>query len=275
MTDADVPSTLICSGLCSLIFNSMGAVDCVRMESLVPRGESDRRRPLHLPSADAIAATQISAFVRHCEQHTGKSFPAYADFERFAIEQSALFWSLFLRWSEVLCGGEPSPVATSPRCEEALFFPRLTLNYVSNLLRLDGAALDASRPALTAVHMDRPAERWTRGQLRDRVTRLSAALSNLGLLPGDRVAMVAYNNAAAVVGALSAAAIGCTVSTGAPDMGSGALINRFAQLEPVLLMADLSGAVGGRRRPAAAATAARARDDPGTALLASCAAAGR
>jgi acetoacetyl-CoA synthetase len=226
----------------------MSAVDCVTMESLVPRSESDRRRPLHFPSADAIAATQLSAFVRHCEQQTGKSFPAYADFERFAIAQSALFWPLFLRWSEVLCDGEPSPVATSARCEEALFFPRLTLNYVSNLLRLDGAALDASRPALTAVHMDRPAERWTRGQLRDRVTRLSAALSNLGLLPGDRVAMVAYNNAAAVVGALSAAAIGCTLSTGAPDMGSGALINRFAQLKPVLLMADLSGAVGGLRQ---------------------------
>ncbi|HEV7441887.1 MAG TPA: acetoacetate--CoA ligase, partial [Steroidobacteraceae bacterium] len=121
----------------------------------------------------------------------------------------------------------------------------LRLNYVENLLRTDLSLCAASKPALTAVHLDRPTEQWSRGELRERVNALAAGLSGLGLTPGSRVAIVAPNSPGAILGCLAAAAIGCTVSTGSPEMGSLALSSRLAQTEPVLLMVDLSEPAAG------------------------------
>ena len=50
---------------------------------------------------------------------------------------------------------------------------------------------------------------------------------------------VAANNPEAIVGALAAAAVGATFSIATPDMGVPALLSRFEQLAPVVLMANL------------------------------------
>src|SRR5258706_10622287 len=160
---------------------------------------SAARQPLFEPSVEWVSATQLTAFIRFCEQRSGRVFPTYSLFERFCIDESRAFWLLFLEWSRLIWEGEQSPVITSDRCEQARFFPRLRLNYVENLLRIDGDDVAASRPALTAVHLDRPTERWSRAELRYRVNALAAALQSLGLGPGSRVALVAHNTTSAIV----------------------------------------------------------------------------
>src|SRR2546423_987799 len=57
---------------------------------------------------------------------------------------------------------------------------------------------------------------------------------------GDRVAAIAGNNVEAVVGALATAAVGATFSSAAPEMGVPALLSRFEQVAPKLLMANLA-----------------------------------
>jgi acetoacetyl-CoA synthetase len=204
-----------------------------------PVAMTPSRRPVYQPSREQIALSQLSAFIRHCEGEVGRTFEDYRAFERFAIDHSADFWALFLRWSGLRFEGSASPAIVGDRCESATFFPDVTLNYVDNLLRLDGEFLAPHRPALSAIHADRPAERWSRGELHARVRALSAGLQELGLDTSSRVAIVANNTPGAIVGCLGAAAIGCTVSTGALDVGTPALVSRFGQVEPSLLLADL------------------------------------
>src|SRR5205085_285033 len=132
-------------------------------------------------------------------------------------------------------------VCTADLCERASFFPELRLNYAENLLRIDGAET-ASRTAVVAHHSSRPCERLTWPELRERVRNLAAHLRLLGVTPGDRVVAVAGNNAEVVVGGLAAVAVGATFSSAAPDMGAPALLGRFEQLNPAILMANLSSA---------------------------------
>jgi acetoacetyl-CoA synthetase len=68
---------------------------------------------------------------------------------------------------------------------------------------------------------------------------VAAALVAEGVGPGDRVAAWIPNIPEAAVYALGALAIGAVVSTASPDFGPAALLDRFGQIEPgVLLVAD-------------------------------------
>jgi len=192
------------------------------------------RDPIFVPDATAMARSQLSAFVRYCETVTGRSYSDYSGFEQFSCNQFRTFWRLFLRWCKLDVEGEIEPVCTGDSCESASFFPRLRVNFVENLLRQEHASDDL--PAVTACHADRPRERLTRGELRDRVRSVAASLRDMGVAEGDRVVAIARNGNDAIVAALATAAVGATFSSCAPDMGVFSILSRFAPIEPVILM---------------------------------------
>ncbi len=181
--------------------------------------------------------SQLSSFRSRCEAWAGHPLPTPADLHAFSVAQRDTFWRLLLEWSGIRWSGRPEPVCTSDVIEEATFFPGLSLNYAENLLcTLPG--VDDSAPALTSLHADRPAERFSRAELRDVVGRTATALTALGLSAGDRAVAIVSNNATAAITALGAASIGVTLATATPDMGRTALAGRFGQVHPVVLLVD-------------------------------------
>jgi acetoacetyl-CoA synthetase len=192
------------------------------------------------PETTAAPDSQLTAFMRYCEAATGARFPDHQAFHQFSVVDYRQFWLLFLRWSGALHDGAPDPVCTDDRCEQASFFPELRLNYAENLLRIDSPE-SADQIAVVAHHVSRPSERLTRREIRDRVRRAAARLRLLGVMPGDRVVAVADNNAELVVGGLAAVAVGASFSSASTDMGAPAVLGRFTQLEPKILMANLDG----------------------------------
>ena len=204
-------------------------------------GDLSEVRTTPAGQATRPAASQLSAFVGFCEQGLGRSFRDHAEFHDFSVSEWRRFWELFLGWSVSIREGPPDPVCVGDECEHAVFFPGCASNYAENLLRVDSPE-DADAPALVARHPSRPADRLSRAELRRRVTSLAVHLRRLGVEPGDRVIAIAGNNAEVVIGALATAAVGATFSSAADDMGAAALLSRFEQLAPKLLMANLDEA---------------------------------
>jgi acetoacetyl-CoA synthetase len=194
------------------------------------------------PSGETIARSQLTEFSDFCAARTGRSFADHAAFHCFSVAEFRCFWRLFLDWSGLLWEGEPEPVCTPDDVEHAFFFPNLRLGYAENLLPIAGPG-DAARPALTACHEARETERLTRGELRERVARLGAALGKLGVSPGDRIVAIAHNNAEAVIAALAATALGASFSSVAPEMGAATVVQRLGQLAPKLLLCHCASAV--------------------------------
>ncbi len=155
------------------------------------------RDPIFVPDATAMARSQLSAFVRYCETVTGRSYGDYSGFEQFSCNEFRTFWRLFLRWCKLDVEGEIEPVCAGDSCESASFFPHLRLNFVENLLQQEHASDDL--PAVTACHAERPRERLTRGELRDRVRSVAASLRDLGVAEGDRVVANAVNSEAKLI----------------------------------------------------------------------------
>ncbi len=196
------------------------------------------RNPILELDPTTPTTSQLKEFVQFCARRTGCSIPDHAAFDRFAVNKFRRFWSLFLEWSQLSVDGSADVVCTEDDCERAVFFPDLWLSYADNVLNIDDPG-DGERTALTACHAGRPTDRLTRRELRDRVAALALGLGELGLGPGDRVVAVVHNDSEAIVAALAVLAVGATLSTAAPDMGSFAVLSRFEQLEPRILLASL------------------------------------
>src|SRR6187402_431671 len=69
----------------------------------------------------------------------------------------------------------------------------------------------------------------------------------LGVVPGDRVAGYLPNIAEAVIAMLAATSIGAIWSSCSPDFGVKGVLDRFGQIEPVLLIAADGYQYAGKR----------------------------
>lgn len=206
-----------------------------------------------MPATVRATQSQWSEFRARCSELAGRPLDGTTDLHDFSLTSPREFWRLLLEWSGLEYEGDVQPVLTDGDVETARFFPNVRLNYTENLLRPLPDVEDA--PALVSRHLGRPTERLTRRELRSRVRDTATALAGLGISATDRVVLVAPNTATAVVTALGVTALGATLSTATPDVGVPALLGRFGQVEPVVLLLDRAGMPGdaGERAEALAA----------------------
>ncbi|HEY2271126.1 MAG TPA: acetoacetate--CoA ligase [Jatrophihabitantaceae bacterium] len=186
------------------------------------------------PSSDAVEHARLTAFLRHCEEHTGQRFATQDDFYRFSVDRFRDFWTLFLDWSGVRYEGDPAVACRGDEVETAEFFPDVRLNYVENLLA--GHPDRDDEPAVVSVHADGSRVALERAELRRKVIAAAAGLAGRGVQAGDRVVAVAANTETLIVASLAVLAVGATLSTAAPDMGVDSILARFRQLDPTVLL---------------------------------------
>ncbi len=170
----------------------------------------------------------------HCaEAETGRRFESYRDLHRWSVESREDFWRLAWDFCEVI--GEPGEapfLEDAERMPGARFFPNASLNFAENLLR-------RSDPGEALVFHSESGERSVVSfeELRARVAALSAALRDMGVRPGDRVAAYLPNIPETVIAMLASACIGAIWSSCSPDFGARGALDRFGQIEPKVLFA--------------------------------------
>ncbi|HEX2576565.1 MAG TPA: acetoacetate--CoA ligase, partial [Aquihabitans sp.] len=188
------------------------------------------------PTAEGVAATRIAAFAADVAARRGLSFGDPVDYDalwRWSVEHLDQFWADVAGWSGVLPGVPDDEVLTDRSMPGAVWFPGRRVNYAEQALR--HATDDA--PALIAVAEGAEPVEIAWSELRGQVGAFAATLRRLGVRPGDRVAGYLPNVPEAVVAFLGAAAIGAVWSSCAPDFGTRAVLDRFAQIEPTVLVA--------------------------------------
>ncbi|TFV67932.1 UNVERIFIED_ORG: acetoacetate--CoA ligase [Bacillus sp. AZ43] len=182
-----------------------------------------------------MRASRMAAFARWVEERRGVSFGDPTDYDalwRWSVEHLDRFWGDLARWTGVLDVPDDA-VLTDRRMPGAVWFPGTTVNYAEQALR---RSTDAA-PALIAVAEDGDPVEISWATLRGQVGAFAATLRRLGVRRGDRVVGYLPNVPEAVVAFLGAASIGAVWSSCAPDFGTRAVLDRFAQIEPVVLVA--------------------------------------
>ena len=185
---------------------------------------------------------RLALYQAWLERDRGLHFADYDELWRWSISDLNAFWQSI--WDHF--GVEsPTParcVLEAPKMPGAVWFPGAQVNYAQHLLRHADAAQAAGHPAILFQN-ERMGERgeapvatsWP--ELRRQVAQLAAALQRLGVQPGDRVAAWLPNTPQTIVAFLACASVGAVWSVCSPDMGPVAVLDRFRQIEPVLLFA--------------------------------------
>lgn len=204
------------------------------VDSAAPDGEIIWR-----PDPRTIADTGTERFAEFLRARGVPLGEGYRALWEWSVADPDAFWSSFVDFAGVRLGGEPGPVRDDRPMPETRWFPGRTLNYAKHLL--DGR----DGLALIAVAEDGAVEEVDFEELRGRVGALAAHLRSLGVGPGDRVTAVLPNIPEAVIALLATASIGAIWSVCAPEFGSGAIISRFTQLEPKVLIASPGYRLGG------------------------------
>ena len=173
----------------------------------------------------------------------------------------------------MLPGVPDDRVLTDRSMPGAEWFPGTSVNFAEQALRWAAEGTPTRRwsslDETTMTGGGEPVEiSWA--QLRGQVGAFAATLRRLGVQRGDRVAGYLPNVPEAVVAFLGAASIGAVWAACAPDFGTRAVLDRFAQIEPTVLVAvdgyRFNGREHDRRDVVAelrAAPAHRADDDRG------------
>ncbi|MGZ4547572.1 MAG: AMP-binding protein, partial [Blastococcus sp.] len=188
------------------------------------------------PTPESIRATHAAAFAEWVHERRGLSFGDPVDYDtlwRWSVEHLDQFWADIAGWSGVLPDVPDDEVLTRREMPGAVWFPGRTLNYAEEAFRFAGD----DRPALIVVAEDSEPEEVSWASLRGRVGAFAATLRRLGVQPGDRVAGYLPNVPEALIAFLGAASIGAVWSSCAPDFGTRAVLDRFAQIEPTVLVA--------------------------------------
>lgn len=167
-------------------------------------------------------------------------FATFRDLHAWSVSSPQEFWRE--AWCDLGIVGEPgSPTRSGSAFMDTTWFPQAHLNVVDTLL----AGPDGEE-VLVAYQEDAPRRSLTRGELRAQVAACAAALRASGVGRGDRVAAWTPNVQETVVFGLGALAIGAVVSTASSDFGPSALVDRFAQIEPTVLLVAVRGQYAGK-----------------------------
>lgn len=199
--------------------------------------------PLWRPTAEQIAAANVTAFTRFVNDRYAAGIADYASLFRWSIERPESFWQAV--WD--FCGVRASQksdraVVDFDRMPGARWFPDARLNFAENLLRYRD-----DRQALVAWNEGGFQRAITYAELYEQVARAAAGLKALGVRPGDRVAGYMPNIPETIVAMLAAASLGAIWSLSSPDFGLQGVLDRFGQITPKILFTADGYTYNGRR----------------------------
>ncbi|TLQ47121.1 acetoacetate--CoA ligase [Streptomyces marianii] len=219
--------------------------------------------PLWQPDADRVAAARITRFQAWAAEHHGAPAEGgYPALHRWSVDRLDTFWQAVADWFDVRFSTPYERVLADRGMPGAQWFPGATLNYAEHALRTAEDPALAHEPAL--IHVDETHDptpiSWA--ELRRQVGSLAAGLRALGVRPGDRVSGYLPNIPQAVTALLATAAVGATWTSCAPDFGARSVLDRFQQVEPVVLFTVDGYRYGGKEHDRADTVAELRRELP-------------
>jgi len=186
------------------------------------------------PPADLRETTEIGRFMSWLATERGRELGSFEELWRWSVSDLEGFWGSIADFFAIRFRAPYERVLADRTMPGASWFPGARLNYAEHLL---GAEDDRDRIAVVARSQTRPPIELTFGELREQAARVRAGLQRLGVGPGDRVAAYLPNIPETLVAFIATASLGAIWAACAPEFGARSVTDRFAQIEPRVLLA--------------------------------------
>ena len=215
------------------------------------------REPRQAATLTAMSATptplstppfipQIRLYQNWLRDTRGLSFEHYDDLWRWSITELDGFWQSIWDYFDLRSPTPHTAVLERNVMPGAKWFPGAQANYAQQVFRHVEHAHAAGFPAIISRNEKGQQHELSWPELRRQVASLALHLQEAGVQPGDRVAAYLPNIPETMVAFLATVSIGAVWSVCAPDMGTNAVLDRFRQIDPVVLIACDGVTYGGR-----------------------------
>lgn len=200
----------------------------------------------NIPPTHPPYAPQIRRYQDWLQAQHGLRFDDYDALWRWSTTDLDAFWQSVWDYFDLQSPTPHSAVLAKNVMPGAQWFPGAQVNYARQVLRHVDAAQAAGQPALIGRNERGERRELSWPALRRQVAALALHMRAQGVQPGDRVAAYLPNIPETIVAFLACASIGAVWSLCAPDMGTHAVLDRFRQIAPTVLLAVDGVTYGGR-----------------------------
>ncbi len=174
----------------------------------------------------------MTRYVRWLGAQRGVQVDGYDELWRWSVENIEEFWASIWDYFEVESATPYERVLSSHEMPGARWFEGAEINYAEHVFRGKDPAAIAVRHASEL----RGLAELSWGELSAQVAQVAAGLRSLGVERGDRVVAYMPNIPETLAAFLATASIGAVWSSCSPDFGPASVVDRFAQIEPKILL---------------------------------------
>jgi acetoacetyl-CoA synthetase len=205
---------------------------------------TDDRPILWTPTPEQSDATRMAQFIRWLKDNRGLEFADYQALWEWSITDLDGFWSAIWEAFDLRESAPHSAILAERRMPGAVWFPGSRLNLAQQMLRQAEHTPDRTALIVQSETFGRKDMTW--GEFRAQVASVAARFRAMGIGQGDRVVAILPNTETALIACLATVSLGAIWSLCAPDMGHVAILDRFRQIEPKLLIAQDGYVHGGK-----------------------------
>ncbi|MDB5873154.1 MAG: acetoacetyl-CoA synthase, partial [Ramlibacter sp.] len=180
---------------------------------------------------------QIGRYREWLQTTRGLAFDNYDALWQWSVDDLPAFWQSVWDYFDLQSPTPHQSVLAQSRMPGAKWFEGAQFNYAQQVFRHVDKAHAAGFPAVISRNEKGEHRELSWPELRRQVASLALHLQAQGVQPGDRVAAYLPNIPEAMVAFLAVTSIGGVWSICAPDMGTNAVLDRFRQIEPKVLIA--------------------------------------
>lgn len=176
-----------------------------------------------------LEATALYKFLVSTKKfHKGETA---ADLQRWSVEKPEEFWGALWDFLSVI-GEKGARVLEESALPDSLFFPDAQVSYLENLLYPKTSVTLVSESDLT-----NKGGALTHAELSENIAKMLGVFREAGVVEGDRVVSILPIGFEVLSFLLAGFGVGATVAGASPEFGDSAIIARFSQLEPKVLVA--------------------------------------
>ncbi len=160
-------------------------------------------------------------------------FNNYYELWKWSVDNIEDFWESIWDYFNITSHSPYKKVLSNQNMPECKWFKGATLNYAEHIFR-------NANPNETSIIFGNEAGDVTEiswGELKQKVASMATYLKSLGVTKGDRVVAFLPNVPEATISFLAVNSLGAIWSCTSPDFGAESVVDRFAQIEPKVLIA--------------------------------------
>ncbi|WP_276374040.1 acetoacetate--CoA ligase [Chryseolinea sp. H1M3-3] len=194
------------------------------------------------PSQDFIEQSNLHHYQQWLVDNKNLSFSSYQELWKWSVDNLEDFWESIFQYFDVIHEGHYNSVLGEQKEYNVSWFEGVSLNYAEHIFRKS----TNERPAIIYQTETSEVKEISWQELSVKAASLQYHLKDWGVTKGDRVVAYMPCIPETTIALLATVSLGAIWSSCSPDFGTTAVIDRFAQIYPKVLIATDHYCYGGK-----------------------------